>query len=189
MNSRFNLIIFSLLLVALTTACKYFFGPVLSMSGFSPVLAIALFSGMVIRKKEWLFIFPLLSLFVSDVIIHLLYQQGLFNYAGVYSGQWKNYLLLMSCTLLGWTLRGANHRAMLIGSIASPTVFFLLSNLMVWMQSSEAFYTKTLSGLLNCYAAGLPFYKNSLIATVIFLPLVLVTFNYLARKKAALTIA
>jgi hypothetical protein len=78
---------------------------------------------------------------------------------------------------------------MLVGSIASPTIFFLLSNLMVWMQSSEAFYAKTVSGLLTCYAAGLPFYKNSLLATIVFLPLVLVSFNYLTRKKAALTIA
>lgn len=189
MNSRFNLFIFSSFLVAITTACKFFFGPELSMSGFSPVLAIALFSGMVIRKKEWLFLFPLISLFVSDVLIHVLHQQGLFDYAGIYAGQWKNYLLLLSCTLLGWGLRGANLGSMLVGSIASPTVFFLLSNLMVWMQSSEAFYAKTLSGLLTCYAAGLPFYKNSLLATIVFLPLVLVSFNYLTRKKAALTIA
>lgn len=189
MNSRINLLIFSLLLVAVTSACKYFFGPVLSLSGFSPVIAIALFSGMVIRKKEWLFIFPLVSLFVSDAIIHVLYQQGLFEYAGFYAGQWKNYLLLLSCTLLGWGLRGTNHRNMIIGSLASPTVFFLLSNLLVWIQSSETFYAKSISGLLTCYAAGLPFYKNSLLATLVFLPLVLVSFNYLTRRKAAFTLA
>ena len=189
MNSRLNLFIFSLLLVAVTTACKYFFGPVLSLSGFSPVLAIALFSGMVIRKKEWLFIFPLVSLFLSDAIIHVLYQQGLFDYAGFYAGQWKNYLLLLSCTLLGWGLRGASHRTLLVGSVASPTVFFLLSNFMVWLNSSEAFYSKSMSGLMTCYAAGLPFYKNSLVATIVFLPLVLISFNYLTRKKASFTLA
>ena len=189
MNSRFNLVVFSLLLVAVTTACKYFFGPVLSMSGFSPVLAIALFSGMVISKKEWLFIFPLLSLFISDIIVHALYQQGLFDYAGIYAGQWKNYLLLLSCTLLGWGLRGTSHRTLLVGSVASPTVFFLLSNGMVWINSSEAIYAKTVNGLLTCYAAGLPFYKNSLLATILFLPLIMVGFNYLTRRKAAITIA
>ena len=42
---------------------------------------------------------------------------------------------------------------------------------------------------MTCYAAGLPFYKNALIATLVFLPGILLTYNYLTRNKAALTIA
>ena len=45
MKSNGRLIIFTLVLVALATACKYFFGPDLDWSGFSPVIAIALFAG------------------------------------------------------------------------------------------------------------------------------------------------
>ncbi|NBY24925.1 MAG: hypothetical protein EBQ65_04355 [Chitinophagaceae bacterium] len=93
MNNLFKSVLFATLLVIITTACKYFFGPEIALSGFSPVIAIALFSGFVIRQKEWLFFFSLTSLFVSDLAIELLYQNGLFDYAGVYAGQWKNYAL------------------------------------------------------------------------------------------------
>lgn len=184
-----RLIGFTLVLVVLATACKFFFGPNLDWSGFSPVIAIALFSGFIIKQKDMSFLLPLLALFVSDAVIQLLYTQGEFPYAGFYSGQWKNYLILMTATLIGWLLKGRSNASLLIGSVAAPTVFFLLSNFSVWMGTTEATYTKDFSGLLASYAAGLPFYKNALIATLIFLPGILLTYNYLTRNKAALTIA
>lgn len=180
---------FSFILVALTVACKYLFGPVVSLSGFSPVLAIAVFSGLVVNKKEWLFVFPLLSLLISDLAIQLLYTQGLFEYPGFYADQWKNYMLLLTCAVPGLILKGRSHKALFTGALVSPTIYFLISNFMVWMQASESFYPKTAAGLMTCYTAALPFYKNSVLATLVFLPLVLVLFNYMSRKKAGVILA
>ncbi len=189
MKSNGRLIVFTLILVALATACKFFFGPDLDWSGFSPVIAIALFSGFIIKQKDMSFLLPLIALFVSDVAIQLLHNADLFPYAGFYSGQWKNYLILMTATLIGWLLKGRSNSSLLSGAIAAPTVFFLLSNLGVWMSSTEATYTKDFSGLMTCYTAGLPFYKNALMATIVFLLGILFTYNYLTRKKAVLTVA
>lgn len=183
-----RLIIFTLVLVALTTACKYFFGPDLNWSGFSPVIAIALFSGMIIKQRNMSFVLPLLALLISDALIQLLYSQHLFPYAGFYSGQWINYLILLSCTLIGWALKGKKYSSLFTGAIAAPTIFFLVSNLIVWAGSHITF-TKDFSGLINCYAAGLPFYRNSLIATLLFLAVILFVYNYLTKKKAVLTLA
>jgi len=187
---KFNgrLIIFALVLVAMTTACKYFFGPDLNWSGFSPVIAIALFSGFIIKQKDISFLLPLLALFISDVVIQFLYSQGLFPYAGFYSGQWIHYLILLVSTLIGWILKGRNYSSLSAGVIAAPTFFFLLSNLVVWM-GSQVTYPKNFSGLMSCYEAGLPFYRNSLIATMLFLPVILFTYNYLTKKKAKLILA
>ena len=189
MKSNGRLIIFTLILVALATACKYFFGPDLEWSGFSPVIAIALFAGFIIKQRDMSFLLPLLALFISDVAIQLLHNADLFPYAGFYSGQWKNYLILMTATLIGWLLKGRNSGSLLAGVIMAPTVFFLLSNFGVWMSSTEATYTKDFSGLMTCYTAGLPFYKNALLATIVFLPVILFTYNYMTRNKAALTVA
>ncbi len=183
-----RLIIFTLVLVALAAACKYFFGPDLDWSGFSPVIAIALFSGFIIKQRDMSFLLPLLALFISDVVIDILYTNGLFPYAGFYSGQWKNYLILMSATLVGWALKGRNYPSLLLGAVGAPTVFFLLSNFAVWM-GEHVVYTKDFSGLMKCYANGLPFYRNALIATVAFLPVILLGYNFLTRKRAVLTLA
>jgi hypothetical protein len=189
MKSNGRLIVFTLILVAVATACKYFFGPNLSWSGFSPVIAIALFSGFIIKQRDTSFLLPLLALFISDAVIQFLYSQDLFPYAGFYSGQWKNYLILLLSTLIGWALKGRNYRSLLAGAVAAPTVFFLVSNFNVWLGTPEIIYANNFSGLLKCYAAGLPFYKNALIATLIFLPAILLVYNYLTRNKAVLTIA
>lgn len=189
MKRNGRLIVFTFVLVALATACKYFFGPDLDWSGFSPVIAIALFAGFIIKQKDMSFILPLLALFISDAVIQFLYTQDLFPYAGFYSGQWKNYLILMAATLIGWALKGRSYASLLTGTIAAPTVYFLVSNFMVWTGTSEAVYAKSFSGLMTCYEAGLPFYRNSLIATLVFLPVILLVYNYLTKKKAVLTLA
>ncbi len=189
MKSNGRLIVFTLILVMLATACKYFFGPDLAWSGFSPVIAIALFAGFIVKQKDIAFILPLLALFVSDVAMQLLYTQGLFPYAGFYDGQWKNYLLLLSIALIGWAVRGRSHGQLAAGAIVAPTVFFLVSNFLVWQATTEVVYARSFDGLMACYIAGLPFYKNALIATLVFLPGILLLYNYMTRKKPVLTLA
>jgi hypothetical protein len=189
MKPNGRLLIFTFILVILATACKFFFGPELSWSGFSPVIAIALFSGFIIRQKDMSFLLPLLSLFISDIMIQVLFKQDLFPYAGFYSGQWGNYLLLLSATLIGWALKGRSYSALTMGGIASPTVYFLVSNFMVWQASSEITYSKSFAGLMTCYEAGLPFYRNSLLGMLVFLPLILVSYNVITKEKAQLRLA
>jgi hypothetical protein len=184
-----RLIVFTLVLVVLAAACKYWFGPNLNWSGFSPVIAVALFSGMILKQKDISFIFPLAALLLSDLVIQLLYEQNMFPYPGFYSGQWKNYaILLLAGTLTGWIIKGRSYKSLVLGGIAAPTVFFLVSNFNVWL-SQEVVYSRDFSGLVNCYEAALPFYRNSLVATLVFLPVILFSYNYLTRQKAALIIA
>jgi hypothetical protein len=184
-----RLILFTLTLVVLASACKYYFGPNLNWSGFSPVIAIALFSGMIMKQKDFSFIFPLLALLLSDVVIQLLYEQNAFPYPGFYDGQWKNYaILILTATLIGWIVKGKSYVSLALGGIIAPTVFFLVSNFNVWL-SQEVIYSRDFNGLLQCYEFALPFYRNSLIATLVFLPVVLIAYNYLSRQKAALIVA
>jgi hypothetical protein len=58
--------------------------------------------------------------------------------------------------------------SVLAASIASPTLYFILSNLVLWAGGGGLQRPKTLSGLLMCYNDALPFYPNSVYATVLF---------------------
>ena len=184
-----RLIVFTLILIALQTTCKLLFAPRLEWSGFSPFIAIALFSGFIIKERNMSFLLPLLSLFISDVIIHILYLNNQFDFAGLYAGQWKNYLLLLAITLIGWIFKGRSYLTIGVAAVAAPTLYFFVSNFLVWRATTEAIYAKSFGGLMNCYEAALPFYRNSLIATLLFLPIILLVYNYLSKKKAALTLA
>lgn len=188
MNHKVRLLLFTVLLAVLTTACKFFFGPSIEWSGFSPVIAIALFSGFIIDKKDRSFLLPLLALLLSDVLIQLLYMGGQFKYPGFYSGQWLNYLLLLSASLVGWLIKGKSYGSLLAGALIAPTVYFLLSNFAVWA-GQELMYSKDFNGLLQAYTAGLPFYKNSLLASVVFLPVAVLAYNQVTSRKTSLVLA
>ena len=140
------------------------------------------------RNRDLSFVLPLFSVLLSDMLIQVFYTLGLFPYPGFYSGQWLNYLILLMPTLIGWMVKGKSFGSLLIGAVAAPTIYFLVSNFNVWT-SNLVSYSKDFDGLMACYAAGLPFYKNALIAMFVFLPLIMVTYNYIARYKRQLTLA
>ena len=52
----------------------------------------------------------------------------------------------------------------------APTLFFIISNFIVWLTSGGA-YPYTISGLLYCYEMGIPFYRHHLVSTMIFTPI------------------
>lgn len=181
--------LFTVVLTLVTTLCKYFFGPEITLSGFSPVLAIALFSGFVFRRSEWVFFFSIVALLVSDLSIQVLYLNDLFDYQGIYAGQWKNYLLVLGCTYIGFIFKAATYRNIGLAAFIAPTIFFFLSNGLVWLQATEITYTKDLAGFITCLTAGLPFYKNSLISTLVLLPAILVFYNYITVRKIELRLS
>jgi hypothetical protein len=73
-------------------------------------------------------------------------------------------------------------------TLLGPTSFFLLSNYAVW--AGGGMYPRTMEGLMTCYVAGLPFYRNDLVSTAIVVALafgvpVLVRRFSPAREQAA----
>lgn len=181
-------IVFTMVLVLVTTLSKFFFAPKIEWAGISPVIAIALFSGMMVKDKTQSFILPLVALFLSDVLIQILYKAGLFVFPGLYKGQLFNYSLLLLTTVLGWLLKGKRTESVIISAVIAPTLFFLLSNFFVWNSATQLSYPKNFNGLLLCYGAGLPFYKNALIASVVFLPSLIAFFNVYVKGSKALKI-
>jgi hypothetical protein len=133
---------------------------------------MAIFGGAVfIQNKKWAFILPVFSMFISDLLYQLLYSANLSATPGFYEGQWQNYLLFAVLTVIGFFITRINVRNVLAASIASPTVYFILSNFIVWAgwQGTRGFNRpRTWQGLLQCYNDALPFYPNSLYATFLF---------------------
>lgn len=153
--------------------------------GFVPQLAMALFGGAVIQNKKLAFLLPLLSMLLSDVLYEVLYRNGLSDIQGFYSGQFTNYILFAGMTFIGFWMRNLNIARLALGSVVAPTVYFLLSNFQVWSGGGGLQRSKTIDGLLQCYADGLPFYKGYLLGTVFF-SIVLFGTYFLFQKKREL---
>ncbi len=183
-------VIFLFIVVAVTTIVKVIFAPQFNFSGFTAILAVALFAGFVEKDTKTALLLPLIIVFISDVFIQLLYIANLFPFAGFYENQWINYLLNGALTFIGMLLRKGKLAGMLTASIIGPGVFFLVSNYIVWStQYITMGYTYDFDGLMKCYTAGIPFYRNSVIATVIFLPSFIALYQWVVKGKLSLQLA
>jgi len=140
--------------------------------GFAPQIAMALFAGSISKDKRFAFLFPILSLFISDLLYQFLYTQGLTTIKGFYSGQWQNYLLIASITIIGFFINKAKIGQIFIGSLAGAVYFFLVSNFMVWvgggLDINNQPYARSFDGLMLCFSEALPFFKWSVLSTLLF---------------------
>jgi hypothetical protein len=154
--------------------------------GFAPQIAIGLFSGAIfVHNKKWAFILPLVSMFLSDLLYELLYLNGMSDIKGFYDGQWVNYLIFISLTCFGFMIKKNRVFSVLAAAIAAPTAHFLVSNfVMVWLVDRGFGLNRphTFNGLLLTYYDALPFYKNALLATVVFSAVLFGTY-YLAQSR------
>jgi len=147
--------------------------------GFAPQWAMAVFGGAVIKDRRLAFLFPLLSMFVSDTLYQLLFQNGASQIWGFYEGQLSNYILFGLLTVFGLMIRKINWIKIIAASLAAPSAYFLISNFLVWM-SGGGYHRAT---LMQAYVDGVPFYQMSLIATVIF-SIVLFGVYFLIKNKS-----
>jgi len=116
---------------------------------FTPLGAMALFSGAVLKDRRLAFLFPLVALFAGDLFI---------GFHKLIPIVYSSFLLSV---LIGRFLQ--NRRTVLrIGTatLLGSAQFFLLTNFAVWWLLNS--YPKTDSGLAACYLAGLPFFWNTL---------------------------
>lgn len=183
-------ILFLFILVAVSTLVKIICAPQINLSGFTCVMAVSLFAGLIIKDKTHAFILPLITLLTSDIILQVLHVLNVFPYAGFYSGQIINYVLFLLLTLIGIGLRNYKTAGIVAAAFIGPTVFFLLSNFFVWKtQAAIMGYNQDISGLTQAYTFGLPFYRNSLISTFIFLPAFIALYNQLMYRQFRLQLS
>jgi hypothetical protein len=163
-----NLIIFALLILAASLYRVWDGRP----WGFAPQIAMALFAGSVCRDKRYAFLFPILSMLISDALYQLLYSQGLTPIKGFYGGQWENYLLIASVTIIGFFINKNKVSQIVAGSLAGAIFYFIVSNFTVWIGSgldiNNQPYPKTIEGLMSCFTAALPYFKWSVLSTLVF---------------------
>ncbi len=122
---------------------------------FSPIYAFALFTGAKFNNKYLAAITTIIPIFITD-FYHGLYEAMVFNYIG-----------LLCINYIGWLLINSdNYKNLIIASIFSSFVFYIISNFGVWFLTP--YYSPDLNGFIDCYWLAIPFWQNSLISTLIF---------------------
>lgn len=151
--------------------------------GFAPQFAMGIFAGALITDRKLAFALPLISLLLSDALYEILHRFGFTEIVGFYSGMLENYLLIGSLTLIGFFINPNKASSIAKGCIASPTLFFFLSNTLTWMGNGGLQRPKTFSGLVQALIDGLPFYGNSLVSTFVFAAILFGSYQLILRRE------
>ena len=154
---------------------------------FTPLCAIALFGGKYFDNKYIAYLFPLLALWFSDIIINNFILNNYFDgFTLFYSGFYWQYGSFILITLIGKkTLKNISFLRLLGISISSSLLFFIISNFGVWISSS--FYSKDIFGLVACYVAAIPFYYGTLSGTIFYSFFLFGSYEFLSQKLSKVT--
>lgn len=129
----------------------------------TPIAAMALFGGAFFATKRTAFLVPLAAMYLSDLALgFFIYDFGLFHWFMPFV-----YASFVMTVCLGFLIK---HRltpltmggAALTGSV----LFFIVTNFGVWLVGNV--YPKTVAGLLSCYVAAIPFFRNTLVGDVAY---------------------
>ncbi len=128
----------------------------------TPIGAMALFGGAFLPNRRLAYALPLVAMLLSDIVL------GLTVYGkAMLTSQPIVYTCLLATVAMGKLIR--DRRSVLnVGAVtlASSFLFFGVTNLAVW--ASGSLYPRTFAGLMVCYTAAIPFFRNSLIGDMAF---------------------
>jgi hypothetical protein len=140
---------------------------------FTPVGGLSLFAGG--RLRGWrAFLLPLALMAVTDPLVGGYSFATPFVYAGFLINVW-----------LGSRLLRNTESPLRIGAAAGigSLQFFIITNFGVWLNFPTT-YTHTVTGLVSCYAAAIPFYGRTLAADLLYSGALFGLHAWLSRRVA-----
>ncbi len=159
---------------------------------FTPVGAIALFSGALVRDRRLAFLFPVLVMFATDAIIGFNKLSPLVYASFVLSVLIGRAVVGARFSASQRAKRGSqsgsetNAKTRALPRIAAATFlgslqFFLITNFGVWAFLGS--YPRTSAGLAACFLAGVPLFWNTLAGDAVYTTLLFGAF-FLAERFA-----
>lgn len=140
---------------------------------FTPIGAMALFSGAYLGRRWLALAAPLAAMLISDLVL------------GFYAGMWVQYLAVALVVLLASGVLGRISPLRVGGAaLASSALFFVVTNFGTWALSGM--YPRDLGGLAACYAAAIPFFQNTAAGDLFYAVLLFGGFALLERAVPAL---
>lgn len=157
---------------------------------FTPLIAIALFGGAYFSKKSYAFMIPLIAMLISDIlIIRFIYAHlSTIHEYFISLATISVYISFALIVLIGFLLHNrVKVFNVVFASLAGSILFFIVANFAVWAGGSYNLYPKNMTGLIECYIAAIPFFKNTLISALVYSGVLFGSFELAKYRFSVLT--
>ncbi len=132
-------------------------------ANFTPVGAVALFGGAYFTDKKKAYLVPLITLFLSDLLINYLYFHKFVWFYG--SAVWV-YISFAVMVFMGTRIRKINAANVAIASLAAVLVHWLLTDIDPWLYGNM--YAKSSIGYFQSLFAAIPFERSLLLGNFVY---------------------
>lgn len=160
------------------------------LPNFSAMEALALFGGAYLASRVLAYIVPIISIYLSDLIINNTIARQFFpDHEGLVlfdTYMIYNIIAMLAIVAIGRVLlKKVSAPKVLGGALVASSVFFVITNIGSWL--SMPIYTKDIAGLTACFTAARPFFNNSLISNLVFSIILFGSYElykrYIAQKE------
>ncbi|HEX2684224.1 MAG TPA: DUF6580 family putative transport protein [Ferruginibacter sp.] len=153
---------------------------------YSSILAMAIFSGAIIKDKRLAFAMPLVAMFLADVMFEFFTTApGFWGW-----GQLVGYGILALITFIAFSMKKINVLTVAGYSVGSSLLFFFLSNSAFFVFDNPIYhlYPANFNGYIQSLIAGIPFLGKGVIVDLVYSAVLFGTYylvkNYALTKKA-----
>jgi len=150
---------------------------------FSPIAALALFGGAKYSNRFAAYLIPLAAVWISDLFLNFAFYG---RFVPFYEGALVTYAAFAMIVLLGsLALKNFSAKSLLFTSLSASILFFLVSNFGVWAFSGM--YPLNAAGITACYAAAVPFFRNTLAGDLVYSFAVFYAFEFAMKRISGLS--
>jgi hypothetical protein len=129
----------------------------------TPIAAMALFGGACFTNRKMAYLLPMAAMLLSDLVLGFTHYGVLILLAS----QPVVYACILATTAIGQLIKDRRSVWQVgTGTLTGAVVFFVVTNLAVW--ATGRIYPLTGSGLVECYTAAIPYFRNSLLGDFAF---------------------
>jgi uncharacterized protein DUF6580 len=186
-NPRTKILLIFVSAVAILRVAFNFSSDISPLANFSPVGAMAIFAGAYFNKRWKAIVFPLLMLFLSDIVLQLTVYRK-YGSGVLYDGWYWVYSAFCVITIVSrWILTKITINRFLVSVIVCVLIHWIISDLGVWIGSTR--YPQSLNGFVMCLENAIPYECRFLAGTLLYGISLFTTFEWMKIKYTVLQTA
>lgn len=186
-NPRNAVLMLIIVLIAFIRVFNNFSTHITVLANYSPLAAMTLFGAAYFKGNGKALLFPLLTIFLSDLILFATVYKDYGN-GFLYDGWlWVYGAFVLIALTSKFIIQKINMQRIALAIVAAVFIHWIVTDLGVWIGSKT--YPQTWAGFNACLAAAIPFELRLLTATIVYSAIMFGVFELAKRKNPALQTA
>lgn len=186
-NPRTVVVLIIIIIIAAIRVMNNFSTNITVLANYSPLAAMALFGSAYFKGNAKPLLFPLMAIFLSDIILFsTVYKE--YGNGFLYDGwAWVYGAFLLIAITAKFIIKKVNVQNVALATVTAVFIHWIVTDLGVWIGSKT--YAQTFAGFMECLNAAIPFELRLLTATIIYSAIMFGVFELMQRKYSVLRTA